>query len=1582
MEADKIQTINKLSELLSSEITNIVGYVALEMEDFLEDLNNKNDIKQFSDYLIFQIGNHYNNIERAFPGEANLSNEVKLLIADYKKESSNGEIPDFALLSTYEKFVDDFDSKKEKIPALIIKRISSVVETALGEMSNFSSTQQQQVTGKNNPRFNNIITAIKNGDLSAIKAAFQMIENGQKNIPLDINQTLPDGRTCLDVAKECLDETKNSGKKDEDVITGRTEIISFLEDKGATISEAAKEAAENTKKIMEMHELLVKNETVNWKEVNQYNEENKPDINTKFELQVGNNTTIKTTLLISAAFHGKLGVVKFLLNKGANVNRVDNMKNTAAHRALLQGGSQHNDRLIRGKFTDIAIEIMERQGTLALNRADREYGQTLLHYAAQYGFLEVAEYLLQKGVEPSPVDKKGNTPLSIAVDMRDLRITNLLLDNGAEVTSKLRDKISRLATPTEEKLASIKLAWLDVLKKSISLSKNQAKKEETEVEAISNQSMILQAYDGISALINNSKTDNDDGVKFASEGDTLDWIKALLNPEGHQPTKLPDHLVISLANLALGKQYMKIFSYLILNLTSAPIDNNSINELVTNAGENLEDVISIIKEIQNRNEAKIQKQNGEKEEIEMEEEEEEEELEYFGEKQHVNGKTDIPDGKAIDSIIGSASEFNNYQGLNGKHIGEFENKLSHAFLYETGQMQVQKNNSYSEHEANQEILSSDNREIVISADHPLLLSENGKDKTTDHTSERTYYIMGSEPDKNDFKDNNTVIFGSKDSKWFIYTGPKDKQEIAKKPSEFLQDFYLRLSIWGKQKQRITETETLTKLKEITELSHRSIRIPIHGTEQFKITMSKICDLHDSARIYLAEIPPRFYMELVKQNALHDYDLLTDRNSQHKALTEFPELKSLIQNAKQNWNAYGFRDLNHVESIIKQSPQELGTNVIFIQKTYSMVGNNNAIQEKPEQPFFLVSASGIDFLTSERERNKYFNYNKSAGSHEFNSPEAKQQLEARFRNLTKNLFLVYKDNDITLVSELAKGLGAFLTPFNGSAIKEEIKEMAIREIFKLLEDEKYAPEIYLLSPAQATPAVQTVLKEKDWKFARKVEIHDKDALFVTNKASKQGIRSSMLSPTDPNGAWGKIGKFWEAAASPFGNSYAGDEDIAGKTLNLTLDPKVKGNDTFENPEKIALLTRTGVNRQWHTPQASFEKEFIELCRSIDNHTIIHPQPSNLATNLILRITSFDLRISHPPSTDKTDKNDFFTPLTLFARTNNEAIVNLLLEHSADVNLRDGKNHSACYYALLNKNIALAKTLFKKGGSDSASLMKELKATYSEYSRYNIVSLLELHELYDEAIERIPDSNQRALNALNQTRTRIAERSLKSFIESSPRCHQANRFTEHISSVLIKANPNSGLFNRSQNNPYQPVIDKANLIASNYNNQPCAKARQYNTLADAIKKLDTAAVSKMATLQNLNDHPIEQHSLLFLLATACEKNFEFGQPDSEPVIERDNKASEIANILLNVGLKVGEVGAEYSLGELKGHALTIQLESLAGKFKKLHGVLSKKLSTQQKLQSTGRSTDRNTLFRLHANQSGGQEEQELPALDITP
>jgi len=173
-------------------------------------------------------------------------------------------------------------------------------------------------------------------------------------------------------------------------------------------------------------------------------------------VDVPENLHDKYTLLHRASYCGQEEVVRFIANRGADINIRDVTNNTALHHAahsgsvdiiklLLDKGMSVNLTNIH-EYTPLHVSahfghleatkaLVER--VAAINSTDK-YGVTPLIEAAYSGKLETFRFLTEIGADINIRDVTNNTALHLAAQSGSVDIINLLLDKGMSVN--LTDK--------------------------------------------------------------------------------------------------------------------------------------------------------------------------------------------------------------------------------------------------------------------------------------------------------------------------------------------------------------------------------------------------------------------------------------------------------------------------------------------------------------------------------------------------------------------------------------------------------------------------------------------------------------------------------------------------------------------------------------------------------------------------------------------------------------------------------------------------------------------------------------------------------------------------------------------------------------------------------------------------------------------------------------------------------------------------------------------------------------------------------------------------------------------------------------
>jgi hypothetical protein len=118
-----------------------------------------------------------------------------------------------------------------------------------------------------------------------------------------------------------------------------------------------------------------------------------------------------------------VSIVKFLLDKGADVNAIENEKGVT----LLMMASAGYDRLEEFKL------LLDRNPDL--QAVDKE-GNGALHYALESGQIDKAAILLDRGVDIDRKNKDGYTVLMDAAQKGNRDVVRFLLDKGADISLK------------------------------------------------------------------------------------------------------------------------------------------------------------------------------------------------------------------------------------------------------------------------------------------------------------------------------------------------------------------------------------------------------------------------------------------------------------------------------------------------------------------------------------------------------------------------------------------------------------------------------------------------------------------------------------------------------------------------------------------------------------------------------------------------------------------------------------------------------------------------------------------------------------------------------------------------------------------------------------------------------------------------------------------------------------------------------------------------------------------------------------------------------------------------------------------
>lgn len=90
-------------------------------------------------------------------------------------------------------------------------------------------------------------------------------------------------------------------------------------------------------------------------------------------------------------------------------------------------------KAVRDREGDVATAALNEPGTTVVNARDLSSGQTALHIVVERRDLLWTKFLIQRGANPNIRDKKGTSPLQMAVNLGFIEGAEALLDAGAEI---------------------------------------------------------------------------------------------------------------------------------------------------------------------------------------------------------------------------------------------------------------------------------------------------------------------------------------------------------------------------------------------------------------------------------------------------------------------------------------------------------------------------------------------------------------------------------------------------------------------------------------------------------------------------------------------------------------------------------------------------------------------------------------------------------------------------------------------------------------------------------------------------------------------------------------------------------------------------------------------------------------------------------------------------------------------------------------------------------------------------------------------------------------------------------------------
>jgi ankyrin repeat protein len=197
--------------------------------------------------------------------------------------------------------------------------------------------------------------------------------------------------------------------------------------------------------------------------------------------------------LIIAAMYGHTGIVRLLIDSGADVNATKIDGYTALMAASSHGYTEIVQLLIAAGANVNASENITGRELRINNECIKIDGYTALMIATSHGYTEIVKLLIDAGANVNARgDIEGNTALIIAAKLQNLEIIKLLVNNRADINFKVQDYVGKtifdhaLDIGNSEIIEFLLLSGADD-----NLSLDKALKKSAEIKNIKNQTQNL-----------------------------------------------------------------------------------------------------------------------------------------------------------------------------------------------------------------------------------------------------------------------------------------------------------------------------------------------------------------------------------------------------------------------------------------------------------------------------------------------------------------------------------------------------------------------------------------------------------------------------------------------------------------------------------------------------------------------------------------------------------------------------------------------------------------------------------------------------------------------------------------------------------------------------------------------------------------------------------------------------------------------------------------------------------------------------------------------------------------------------------
>lgn len=202
----------------------------------------------------------------------------------------------------------------------------------------------------------------------------------------------------------------------------------------------------------------------------------------KFNINVNLKNKNGVTPLIYALKNSNIENAELLIEAGANIIDADNDGETTLMYAVLDG-------------TDTVKFLLKYNGVInMINLVDND-GYTALGYAERYDQYDTFKLLIENGADIEIKNKKGLTPLMIALSKASINYIKLLLDHGADVNATNDEGDTPLMIATKKGYTPVKFLFNNVPKLNIKINAINNQGDNALMLAIKKSDNRINEYD-------------------------------------------------------------------------------------------------------------------------------------------------------------------------------------------------------------------------------------------------------------------------------------------------------------------------------------------------------------------------------------------------------------------------------------------------------------------------------------------------------------------------------------------------------------------------------------------------------------------------------------------------------------------------------------------------------------------------------------------------------------------------------------------------------------------------------------------------------------------------------------------------------------------------------------------------------------------------------------------------------------------------------------------------------------------------------------------------------------------------------